>query len=226
MHHSKVGRIWGSSSIQFKPFSLVEMAEVEIVVTEEVKRLKNEIKALRKELDKPNASKEELLMFDMLGRHRHVIQQQAWQWEHVDALYTLTDRIPAWVVDDTVMAVWVSGKQDLQNSFTNWDSPEKEAGMVLMLSRGSSCLRIGIDLEGEKVYSVIVVFVYPRQELLTIKEGAGCLIATVKQSGSSSSSDITILCKLPRLKHGRYYPSTVNHLVLPSPVIPHQERKS
>ena len=115
------------------------------------------------------------------------------------------------------MAVWASGKQDLSNSFTNWDSPKKEAGMVLMLSRGSSCLRMGIDLEGKKVYSAIVVFVHPRQELLTIKEGAGCLIATVEQSGSISSSDITILCKLPCHKHGRYYPSTVNHayLVLP-----------
>ena len=45
------------------------MAEVEISIMEEVKRLKNEIKALRKELKKPNASKEELLNFEMLGRH-------------------------------------------------------------------------------------------------------------------------------------------------------------
>ena len=197
------------------------MAEVEIVVTEEVKRLKNEIKALWKQLDKPNASKEELLTFEMLGRHRHIIQQQVWPWwwEHVDALYSLTDCIPAWVVDDTVMAVWASGKQDLPNSFTNWDSPEKEAGMALMLSRGSSCLGMGIDLEGEKVFSAIVVFVHPRQELLTIKEGAGCLIATVEQSGSSSSSDVTILCKLPCHKHGRYYPSVVNHAYLVMPYL-------
>ena len=78
------------------------MAEVEIVVTEEVKRLKNEIKALQKKLDKPNASKEELPTLNMLGRHRHIIQQQAWpwQWEHVDALYTLMDCIPTWVVND------------------------------------------------------------------------------------------------------------------------------
>ena len=121
------------------------MAEVEIIVTEEVKRLKNEIKSLRKKLDKPNAAKEELLTFDMLDRHRHIIQQQVWpwQWEHVDALYTLTDRIPAWVVDDTIMAVWASGKQGPPNSFVNWDSPEKVAGMALMLSRGPSCLRGG-----------------------------------------------------------------------------------
>ena len=57
------------------------MAEVEITVIEEVKRLKNEIKALRKELKKPNASKEEILTFEMLGRYRHVINQQVWLWQ-------------------------------------------------------------------------------------------------------------------------------------------------
>ena len=115
------------------------------------------------------------------------------------------------------MAVWASGKEDLPNSFTNWDSPEKEVGMALMMSRGSSCLGLGTNLEGEKVYSALVVFVHPRQELLMIKEGASCLITTVEQSGSSSSSDVTVLCKLPRCKHGRYYPSTVNdaYLVMP-----------
>ena len=173
MRHWKVGRIWGFSSIQFKPFSLAEMAEVEIIISDEVKRLKNEIKALRRDLNKPNVAKEELLTFDMLDRYRHIVQQQAWpwRWENVDALYTIMDRIPAWVVDDTIMAIWVSGRQGLPNSFVNWDSPKKEAGMVLMLSRGPSCLGVGTDLEGEKVYSTIVVFVHPKQELLTIKEG-------------------------------------------------------
>ena len=191
---------------------------------EEVKGLKNEIKALRKELDKPNASKEELLTFEMLGRYQHVINQQAWlwQWEHVDALYKVTDRIPAWVVGDSVMAVWASGKEDLPNSFTNWDSSKTVAGMVLMLSRGSSCLGLGSQLEGEKVYSTLAVFVHPRQELVTIKEGAACLVATVEQmeqAGSSSKSDVTVLCKLPNHKCRWYYPSSVNHAYLVLPYI-------
>ena len=194
------------------------MAEVEILITEEVKRLKNEIKSLRKKLDKPNTAKEELLTFDMLDRHRHVVQQQMWpwQWEYVDTLYALTDRIPTWVVDDAVMAVWESGKQGPPNSFVGWDSL-KVAGMALMLSRGSSCIGVGTDLEDEKVYSAIVVFVHPRQELLSIKEGASCLVATVEQSGSSSSSDVTVLCELLSHKHGRFFPSPINHayLVLP-----------
>ena len=89
--------------------------------------------------------------------------------------------------------------------------------MVLMLSRGPSCLGEGTDLEGEKVYSAVVVFVHPKQELLTIKEGAGCLVAIVEQSDSSSDSDVTVLCELPSHKHGKFYPSTINdaYLVLP-----------
>ena len=140
-------------------------------------------------------AKEELLTFNMLDRYRHIVQQQAWpwRWENVDALYTLTDRIPAWVVDDTIMAIWASGRQGLPNSFANWDSENKEAGMVLMLSRGPSCLGVGTDLEGKKVYSAVVVFVHPKQELLTIKEGADCLIATAEQSDSGSDSDVTVL---------------------------------
>ena len=200
------------------------MAEVEITVIEEVKGLKNEIKVLRKELDKPNTSKEELLTFEMLGRYQHVINQQAWLWwwEHIDALYKVTNCIPTWVVGDSVMAVWASGKEDLPNSFTNWDSPETVAGMVLMLSRGSSCLGLGSELEGEKVYSALAVFMHPRQELLTIKEGAACLITTVEQmepAGSSSKSDVTVLCKLPNQKRGRYFPSSVNHAYLVLPYI-------
>ena len=213
MRHSKVGRIWGFSSIQFKPFSLAEMAEVEIVVTDEIKHLKKEITSLRKDLGRPNVAKEELLTFDMLDRYRHIVQQQAWlwRWENVDALYTLTDRIPAWVVDDTIMAIWASGRQGLPNSFANWDSKNNEAGMALMLSRGPSCLRVGTDLEGKKVYSTVVM--HPKQELLTIKEGADCLIAIAKEP----DSDVTVLCELPKHKHGRFYPSMINHayLVLP-----------
>ena len=195
------------------------MAEVEIIVVNEVKHLKNEIKALRKDLNKPDVAKEKLLTFEMLGRYRHIVQQQAWpwRWENVDALYTFTDHISAWVVDDSVMVIWVLGRQGLPNSFVNWDSPKKEAGMALMLSRGPSCLGEGTDLEGKKVYSAVVVFVHPRQELLTIKEGAGCLVVIVEQSDSSSESDVTVLCELPKHRHGRFYPSAVNdaYLVLP-----------
>ena len=82
-----------------------------------------------------------------------------------------------------------------------------------MLSRAPSCLGVGTDLEGEKVYSAVIVFVHPKQELLTIKEGADCLIAIVKEP----DSDVTVLCELPSHKHGRFYPSAINHayLVLP-----------
>ena len=195
---------------------------MEIIVADEIKRLKNEIKSLRKSHNKPDVAKEDLLTFEMLDRYQHVVQQQEWpwRWENVDALYTFTDHISAWVVDDSVMAIWASGRQGLPNSFANWDSPEKETGMALMLSRGPSCLGEMTDLEGENVYFAVVVFVHPRQELLSIKEGAGCLVAIVEQaerSNSSSGSEVTVLCELPKHTYGRFYPSAVNdaYLVLP-----------
>ena len=202
------------------------MAEVEILVSDEVKRLKNEIKALRRNLNKPNVAKEELLTFDMLDRYRHIVQQQAWpwRWENVDALYTITDRIPAWVVDDTIMAIWVSGRQGLPNSFANWDSPKKEAGMALMLSWGPSCLGVGTDLEGEKVYCAVVFFVHPKQELVTIKEGAECLVATVEQSDSGSNSDVSSLMRTAEPQAREVLPKHYQSRIL-GPAIPRQERK-
>ena len=109
----KVGRIWGFSSIQFKPFSLAEMAEVELIVEDEIKCLKKEIKSLQKDLGRADVAKENLLTFEMLDKYPHITQQQAWPWiwENVDALYTFIDQIPTWVVDDSVMAIWVSGRQ-------------------------------------------------------------------------------------------------------------------
>ena len=84
--------------------------------------------------------------------------------------------------------------------------------MALMLSRVPSCLGVG-DLEGEKVYSTVVVFIHPRQELLTIKEGAQSLLEFAGQP----NADVTVLCELPGHKYGKFYPSTINHtyLVLP-----------
>ena len=191
------------------------MAEVELLVEDEIKHLQKEIKSLQKDLGRADVAKEELLTFEMLDKYLHITQQQAWpwRWENVDALYTFTDQIPTWVVDDAVMATWVSGEQGLPNSYMNWDSKNREAGMVLMLSRVPSCLGVGNDLEGKKVYSAIVMFVHPKQALLTIKEGADSLL----QFTGQPDVDITILCELPGHKYGRFYPSAINHayLVLP-----------
>ena len=51
------------------------------------------------------------------------------------------------------MKTWASGREDLPNSFWNWDAAETVPDMVLMLSRGSSCMGVESDLEGEKIYS-------------------------------------------------------------------------
>ena len=53
------------------------MAEVELIVEDEIKRLKKEIKSLRKDLGREDVAKEELLMFEMLEKYPHITQQQA-----------------------------------------------------------------------------------------------------------------------------------------------------
>ena len=191
------------------------MAEVELIVEDEIKHLKKEIKSLQKDPGRADVAKEELLTFEMLDKYPHITQQQAWPWisENVDALYSFTDQIPAWVVDDAVMATWASGEQGLPKCYMNWDSKNREAGMVLMLSRAPSRLRMGNDPEGEKVYSTVVVFVHPKQELLTIKEGADSLL----QFAGQPDVDVTVLCELPGHKYGRFYPSAINHVYLVLP---------
>ena len=63
------------------------------------------------------------------------------------------------------------------------------------------------------MYSAIVMFVHPKQELFTIKEGAESLL----QFTGRPDVDVTILCELPGHKYGRFYPSAINltYLVLP-----------
>ena len=55
----------------------------------------------------------------MLERHPLVTDQVAYkfQWDRVDALYQFVDRLPAWVVDDEIVDVWVSGHEDDPQSF-------------------------------------------------------------------------------------------------------------
>ena len=191
------------------------MAKIEVTVENEIRQLKKDIKNLRTELGWKDAAKEDLLTFEMLEKYPHIVQQQAWlwRWENVDALNTFVDQIPAWVVDDAVMAMWASGEQDLPNSYTGWDSEQKEAGMALMLSRAPSCLGAGEGFQAEKIYSALVVFVHPKQELLTIKEG----VESILQFTDEPESDVSIFCELPGHKYGGFYPSIINHayLVLP-----------
>ena len=56
------------------------MAEVELIVEDEIKRLKKEIKSFQKDLGWEDVAKEELLTFEMLEKYPDITQQQAWSW--------------------------------------------------------------------------------------------------------------------------------------------------
>ena len=53
------------------------MAEVELIVEDEIKHLKKEIKSLQKDLGRADVAKEKLLTFEMLDKYPHITQQQA-----------------------------------------------------------------------------------------------------------------------------------------------------
>ena len=87
------------------------MAENQITVQAQVDQVKNEIRELRishRRLgDGRHLSREELLSFDMIERHPLITEQKSYEfrWDEVDGLYQFVDRLPAWTVDDDIMAL-------------------------------------------------------------------------------------------------------------------------
>ena len=126
-------------SCRFRHFSISEMAENETAKKQQVAQLKEEIddaRAYYSQLGDVFVSKEQLLTFDMLEHHPLVTDQVAYkfQWDRVDALYQFVDRLPAWVVDDEIIDVWASGREDDPRSFRGWKAKKAEWGQALMLS--------------------------------------------------------------------------------------------
>ena len=73
-------------------------------------------------------SREQLLTFNMLEHHPLVTDQVAYEfrWDQVDALYKFVYRLPAWIVDDDIMDIWKSGKEDDPRSFKGWETKKAE----------------------------------------------------------------------------------------------------
>ena len=115
------------------------MAENQIAKEQQVAHLEAEINALRvdfRQLGDAFVTKEQLLTFDMLERHPLVTDQVQYkfQWNRVDAVYQFVDRLPAWVVNDEIMEIWASGRENDPQSFRGWEAKRAEWGQALMLS--------------------------------------------------------------------------------------------
>ena len=206
-------------SCRSEHFSISEMAENELAKKQQVEQLKKEIddsRACYNRLGDAFISKEQLLTFNMLERHPLVTDQVAYKlrWDRVDALYQFVDRLPAWVVDDEIMDVWASGREDDPQSFRGWEAKKAEWGQALLLSWAPARIGGGATSPMVKVYTAVIVCIHPCQAVMSIKAAArdllGHAIATPTRSFSA-------LCRLPRRSAKTFYPSLLNHsfLVLP-----------
>ena len=173
-------------------FSISEMAENEIAKEQQVAQLKQEIddsRAYYNRLGDAFVSKEQLLTFDMLERHPLVTDQVAYefQWDRVDTLYQFVDRLPAWVVDDEIVDVWASGREDDPQSFRGWEAKKAEWGQALMLSWAPARIGGGTASPMVKVYTAVVVCIHPCQAVMSIRDGTrdllGHAIATPIRTG-------------------------------------------
>ena len=123
-------------------------------------------------------AKEELLTFNMLERLPLITDQVAYkfQWDKVDALYQFVDRLPAWVVDDHIVDIWASGREDLPQSFRGWEAQKAEWGQALLLSWAPAQIGSGAASPMVKVYTAVVVCIHPCQSVMSIRDGARDLL--------------------------------------------------
>ena len=206
------------------------MAENQIAVQAQVDQVKKEIRELRiaqRRLgDARRSSREELLSFDMIECHPLITEQKAYEfrWDEVDGLYQFVDRLPAWTVDDDIMALWGTGNEDEPQSFKGWQTKKGEFSQALLLSRAPAMLSGAAGSQNEKVFTAVVVCTHPCQELMSIKDGASDLMSFAH---SKPGKSISALCRLPRKSADTFYPSPLNDsfLILPYFAFPGEQKK-
>ena len=248
VHHFKVGRIWTYDSLLcgdglktwkliFSPY-IVGMAMDEEMARQDVASLCTLLEATApkgkrgsKHKEKPD---EERITFENLEQYPFVMLQSAWelQWDRVHALYKACSGIPAFIIDDSVIAQWLS-KVSLTANPQQWlgseDSDTLYAHAVLLsltplcLLKAAECCQQ--DNHGtdpvQFVYSAVVVFVHPAQVLSSIENAVDFyeLQHTVILPGGHSSG-WCILCKLPHYETSRYFPAIPRQPFLALPITP------
>ena len=206
------------------------MAENQAAIQAQVDQVKKEIRESRisqRLLDNAShLSREQLLTFDMIERHPLITDQKAYEfrWDEVDGLYQFVDRLPAWIVDDDIMALWGTGEEDAPQSFKCSQTKKGEFGQALLLSRAPAMLSGAAASQNEKVFSAVVVCVHPCQDLMSIKDGASDLMSFAH---SKPGKSISALCQLPRKSAKAFYPSPLNDsfLILPYFAFPGEQKR-
>ena len=181
--------------------------------------------------EKPN---EERITFENLEQYPFVMLQSAWElwWDRVHTLYKARSGIPAFIIDDSVIAQW-SSRASLTTNPQQWLGSEDSdtlythavllSLMPLCLLKAAECHEQGDHSTDPMrfVYSVVVVFVDPAQVLSSIENAVDfyelqCML--ILQGGHSSGW--CILCKLPRYETSQYFPAIPRQPFLALPITP------
>ena len=160
--------------------------------------------------------------------------QSAWelQWDRVHALYKACSGIPAFIIDDSVIAQW-SSKVSLATNPQHWLGSENSDTLythAVLLSLTPLCLLKVAECRQQDdhgadpvqfVYSAVVVFVHPAQVLSSIENAVDFYKLQrmlILQGGHSSGW--YILCKLSRYETSRYFPAIPRQPFLALPITP------
>ena len=206
--------------------SLLEMAATKIDAIDQVNQLKTRIESKHKALprkDRKIASRESLISYQDLEDFPLVVQQHEFEvrWKQTDALYYFTDSQPAYIVHHDVFVQWSSAvRPDVPQAFGHGDATILATYHALMLSHMPFCRvdpstgKASPDTTGKRVFSAVVVFVHPSQQLMAIEEGIDMLLVL---SHDQSNVPASALCCLPERNKGEFYPCSMHGttLVLP-----------
>ena len=132
-----------------------------------------------KHKEKPD---EKRITFENLEQYPFVMLQSAWklQWDRVHALYKACSSIPAFIIDDSVIAQW-SSKASLAASPQQWlgsEDPDTLYAHAVLLYLMPLCILKAAECRKQGnhganpvrfVYSAVVVFVHPAQVLSSIE---------------------------------------------------------
>ena len=126
-----------------------------------------------------------------------------------------------YIVDEDVFMQWSSAaRSDVPQAFRHSDATSLATYCALMLSLAPFCHvdpstgKASPDVSDKKVFSAVVVFVHPSQQLSSIEEAVDMLLVV---SHDLANVPASALCRLPEQSIGEFYPCSTHGatLVLP-----------
>ena len=136
----------------------------------------------KKQKDK---AEEHRITFKNLQQYPYVMQQSAWEldWDKVQALYNFHIGVPAFIIDDSIVAQW---SPTASPSSSQWwtDSEDLDTLYAHAVLLSLALLNLLHAAEGREqgnygsdpklfMYSTVVIFVHPSQVLTTIQNAVG-----------------------------------------------------